>query len=550
MATLPAHPSLDQLRHQAKDLLRAAKSGDAASAAQVAAVSDPPTLAAAQLVVAREYGFPSWPALKGEVQARAASLDQLAAEFCVASVRDWTGKAVRLLAQTPEIAGHSLATALMLGDVARVRDEIARDPAAAIRADPATGWTPLHAVCASRWHVLDPDRAPGLLATARLLLDAGADLNARIGGSGRTPFNCAAAAPPGGADHDALMRLLLERGAIPEDHDLYLTAFSGDDHRRLRLLLDYTPDVAATAEMALAAPVSTKDTEGVRLLLEAGADPNRYADDEGQPTSAVYAAVRADCPPELVALLIAHGADPARPGPDGHSALRLATITGRTDLAGLLGGNARPDAARIGGDGLPDAARIGADGLPDAARIGGDGLPDAARIGADGLPDTTRLVGACVAGDRAAALDLAAAAAHLDQAEQSALVYAAEAGNEPAVSLMLDLGFPIDVRRDDGATALHAAAYAGSAPVVRLLLDRGADPEAPDGQWESPALEWAVIGSGFAPRTTPHPDWITTVRVLIEAGASTQGLSLSPDAQKPPSPEVAELLRAYGVGRD
>src|SRR5579863_4930998 len=112
MATLPAHPSLDQLRHQAKDLLRAARSGDAAAAAQVAAVSDPPTLSAAQLVVAREYGFPSWPALKAEVQARAATLDQLAAEFCVASVRDWTGKAVRLLAQTPEIAGHSLATAL------------------------------------------------------------------------------------------------------------------------------------------------------------------------------------------------------------------------------------------------------------------------------------------------------------------------------------------------------------------------------------------------------------------------------------------------------
>ena len=105
MATLPAHPSLDQLRHQAKDLLRAARSGDAAAAAQIAAVSDRPTLSAAQLAVARSYGFPSWPALKAEVQARAASLDQLAAEFCVASVRDWTGKAVRLLAQTPEIAG-------------------------------------------------------------------------------------------------------------------------------------------------------------------------------------------------------------------------------------------------------------------------------------------------------------------------------------------------------------------------------------------------------------------------------------------------------------
>ena len=220
-------------------------------------------------------------------------------------------------------------------------------------------------MCASRWHFLDPDRAPGLVATARLLLDAGADLNARISASGRTPLNCATASASGGVGHEALMRLLLERGAVPEDHDLYLTAFSGDDHRCLRLLLDHTPDVAATAVMALAAPVSTKDTEGVRLLLEAGADPNRYADDEGQPTSAVYAAVRADCPAELIALLIAHGADPARPGPDGHTPQRLAAIRGRTDLAGLLGGN--------------------------------------------GLPDTTRFVGACVTGDRAAALDLAAA---------------------------------------------------------------------------------------------------------------------------------------------
>ncbi len=85
-----------------------------------------------------------------------------------------------MLAETPELAGYSLATALMLGDVVRVRDEIERDPAAATRADPATGWTPLHAVCASCWHQLDPGRADGLAATARLLLDAGADPNARI----------------------------------------------------------------------------------------------------------------------------------------------------------------------------------------------------------------------------------------------------------------------------------------------------------------------------------------------------------------------------------
>jgi ankyrin repeat protein len=518
MATLPAHPNLDQLRHQAKNLLRAATSGDVAAAAQIAAVSERLTLSAAHLVVARSYGFSSWPRLKAEVEARAASLDQKAARFCEASIRDWTGRAARMLAQTPETAGHSLATALVLGDVARVRDEIERDPAAATRPDPRTGWTPLHAVCASRWHHLDPDRAPGLLATARLLLDAGADPNARIGPDGRSagssPLRCAAETASTGVGNEAIMRLLLERGAVPEDHDLYLAAFSRDDHRCLRLLLGHAPAVAADTEMALSAPISTGDVEGVRLLLDAGADPRRFADDSGQPASAVYTAVQAGCPAELIALLISHGADPSLPGPDGRTPLWLATIRGRTDLPGLLGGNGT----------------------------------------ASGITDTARFVGACMRGDRAAATGLTTAdpglTGRLDQAELASLVHAAEAGNESAVSLMLDLGFPIDVRRDDGATALHAAAYAGSAAVVRLLLDRGADPEAPDGHWESPPLEWAVIGSGEQPKTRPNPDWITTVRVLIEAGASTQGISLSPDNPKPPSADVAELLRTYGVGSD
>jgi ankyrin repeat protein len=515
MATLPAHPNLDQLRHQAKDLLHAAQSGDTAAATRIAAVSQRPTLSAAQLVVARSYGFSSWPSLKAEVQVRAASLDQKAAAFCVASVRDWTGLAVRMLAETPELAGHSLATALVLGDAARVREEIERDPGAATRPDPGTGFTALHAVCASRWHRLDPDRAPGLLATARLLLAAGADPNARIASNGRSSLGCATASASAGAGNEAIMRLLLDHGAVVKDSDLYLTAFSGDGHRCLRLLLDRAPDVAAATETALSAPVSTADTEGVRLLLAAGADPRRYAEEPGQPRSAVYAAVQAGCPVQLIALLIEYGADPSLPGPDGLLPSWLAAVRGRDDLIGLLGGS--------------DAV--------------------------GGVSGTARFAGACMSGDRPAATALLTAdpglVARLEQGELAALVLAAEAGNERAVTLMLDLGFPVDARRDDdGATALHAAAYAGSVPVVRLLLDWGADLEALDGQWHSPPLDWAVVGSGQRPATSPHPDWAATVRILIEAGASTQSISLSPDDPKPPSPEVTTLLRAYGIGAD
>jgi hypothetical protein len=124
---------------------------------------------------------------------------------------------------------------------------------------------------------------------------------------------------------------------------------------------------------------------------------------------------------------------------------------------------------------------------------------------------------------------------------------AAEAGNTGAIQVMLDLGFPVDVRSaDDGRTALHAAAYAGSAEAVRLLIGRGADLEARDARWESTPVEWACVGSGEQPADNPRPDWPATIAALADAGASLGDITLSPDDPKPPSPAVAELLRQYG----
>jgi len=71
MTYLPARPDLEQLRHQAKDLLRDANQGDANALARIHAVSDRLILASAQLAIARECGFESWPKLKREVERRA-----------------------------------------------------------------------------------------------------------------------------------------------------------------------------------------------------------------------------------------------------------------------------------------------------------------------------------------------------------------------------------------------------------------------------------------------------------------------------------------------
>ena len=70
MSGLPGRPDLDQLRRQARELLRAAAGGDPHAAGRLGAVSSRVTLSAAQLAVAREYGFQSWTALKAEVARR------------------------------------------------------------------------------------------------------------------------------------------------------------------------------------------------------------------------------------------------------------------------------------------------------------------------------------------------------------------------------------------------------------------------------------------------------------------------------------------------
>lgn len=70
--TLPGRPRLDQLKRQAKELLAAYRAGDAEAAADVRArfgPANPATFALhhAQLVLARTYGFDSWPRLKAYV---------------------------------------------------------------------------------------------------------------------------------------------------------------------------------------------------------------------------------------------------------------------------------------------------------------------------------------------------------------------------------------------------------------------------------------------------------------------------------------------------
>ncbi|MGH3262704.1 MAG: hypothetical protein ACRDNS_11960 [Trebonia sp.] len=74
MSELPDRPNLDQLRRQARELLSAAADGEPSAMARIRAVSGRLSLSSAQLAVAREHGFASWPALHAEVERRLAQL--------------------------------------------------------------------------------------------------------------------------------------------------------------------------------------------------------------------------------------------------------------------------------------------------------------------------------------------------------------------------------------------------------------------------------------------------------------------------------------------
>ncbi|MGH2841991.1 MAG: ankyrin repeat domain-containing protein, partial [Solirubrobacteraceae bacterium] len=474
MSVLPEHPDLNQARRQAKELLRAARGGDAAALARLAAVSAPPALAGAQLALAREFGQPSWAALVREIEARRASIPEHVVRFLRSSVNLQIGAAARMLHEDPSLAESGFPAAVVLGDAARVGAELRRDPGAATRVDPGSGWTALHLVCASRFHI-DPARAPGLAEVTRVLLDAGADVDGESRGRRCwRPLECAVTSANSSANSSAnnepIIRLLLERGAPLRSETLLASLYAAGGTWCLELL----------ARAAAGAPELLTEALG-----EAVIDADRDA----------------------VAILLAAGADADTPGPDGRSARRRALTAGVAATVALLGGA--------------------------------------------GEDPVARLLEAILTADRDRALSLAAVdpglVGRLEPADREALVAAAEHGNVAAVGLMLELGFPIETRReadddDDGASALHAASWAGSAGTVALLLDQGADLSARDVRWRSQPLEWALVGSGEAPDSAPAPDWVATVALLLDAGASLDGVTFDPEDAKQPSAAVLELL--------
>ena len=191
----PYRPDFNQFKRQAKELLKAYRSGDANAVAEVQQHEQAPDPAAfalhdAQRVLARSYGFPSWQKLKSYVQTiqpywrplEPKSDDDANRFLHLACITYFDGdhpsrrvKARQLLAAKPHLAKANIYTAAAVGDVAAVADFLTKNADVHAKGGPFD-WEPLLYAAYSR---LDSEAEEhSTLEAARLLLEHGADPNA------------------------------------------------------------------------------------------------------------------------------------------------------------------------------------------------------------------------------------------------------------------------------------------------------------------------------------------------------------------------------------
>ncbi len=327
---LPARPSLEQYKKLAKDLHHAAASQDPEAIKKWAAawvargaklvrfgketVDDAQTIArwwqgfhkkypdaggsltAAQFFLSRAHGFESWPKFAEHVRA----LEN---------------------AQSPSAQFEAAADAIVSGDIATLREMLRANPEIIhARSDRDHRSTLLHYVAANGFEDYRQKTPQNIVEIAKLLLDAGADVNAEsdaYGGRSTTLGLTATSAHPKNADVQiALLELLIERGAIIEHAD-------GDGAVRGSLAngcseaAQYLAERGARVDLIGAAGMGRIDI--VESLLERGANPGaagRHGD------TALHQAAYAGHA-KIVELLLSRGA-PVDPIDNTHQGTPLA----------------------------------------------------------------------------------------------------------------------------------------------------------------------------------------------------------------------------------
>lgn len=415
-------------------------------------------------------------------------------ESFLAAVRGQHAEEARaLFARHPESAGRELCVDCVLGDEAGVEARLAADPASASRPRGPGDWPPLLYVSASPFHDGSPERSAALARVARRLIEAGAPANTHVLWLPDDPASKLPALYFASACGNApVTRVLLEHGADPNDGESIYHSAQFDREECLALLLAHGGNLSDRHMQwgntplyfnlghREGGPGTERADRGTRWLLEHGADPEVTSGPEEE--TALHCAARVGRGPEMIALLIAHGAQTSRRTKSGATPYALALRFGNLATAEAL-------------------AAQGAD--------------------TSDVRAADRLIAACAAGDEHAARALLAdspdlVAALADEAGDAVGLFAERA--EPApLALALALGFPPEGSARAGETPLHRAAWHGRPQCVALLLARHVRVNVRDHMYGCSALAWACHGSANC--RTADEDYLRCVDLLIDAGA-------------------------------
>ncbi|HYQ19519.1 MAG TPA: ankyrin repeat domain-containing protein [Xanthobacteraceae bacterium] len=466
--TLPARPSLEHLKNEAKQRLKSLRRQEPQA-----------RLAAVQLALAREYGFASWRQLKTHVdRSDPAQLDRKRV-FDAAHAGDV--ETVRRAFAAGFDPGTTDADGRTIHQIAKAD----RHEAIEILARDVQGGATRPAQVEQELGAILDAANQGRVDELRRLLDAHPDLIDARGGDFQKQAALHKAAC---GNRHACVRLLLERGA-----DIHVRDF---------------PDNASALHLAAA----VADLEMVRMLVEAGSDVDGRGDDYEVGVlgwATCFRRVRED----VAAYLLSQGAkldlwsaialdraDDVRRLITGDPALLNARMTRnqhrRTPLHHAAAKN-RPAMVRL----LLD---LGAD--PRAAdATGATALTTAAQENADAnIVSMLEVAGAEL--DFIAALnlkryDLAAAMLKEDPSrigpngrDTIVLHLSVSKRNVESVRWLIEHGIDVNAKRpmwDCNHTALHMTAENGALDLSRMLLDAGADPNIRDDKYGATALGWA-----------------------------------------------------------
>jgi len=392
---IPARPNLEFDRKQAKALLDAVKSSQPEARTRFEAhhprgIPPEPRMADALLVVAREYGFRSWPQWKAFVETRAMDRHKQAEMAARAVCSNDLARARVLLQADPELAREDVYLACACGEVEAVRAAIERDPGLVNRKGGVNGWEPLQYACFSRWLRADAARTVGIVEVVRLLLAHGADANVHhfVEWMGepwkQTPLFGAA----GIANHPGLTRMLLEAGmdvneGLPEPAPGELKPAGTEalyhvcefrDTACLALLLDARPHPAFVS-YCMARALDFENPEAVRLFLDHGADPN-FRIPWFENRTHLHRAIENRRSATIIEALLEAGADIGLTDARGLTPYQYAVRYGREDIAALLERRGPREATEedralgraVRGEAAEKAVAIPPDLLCDAAR--------------------------------------------------------------------------------------------------------------------------------------------------------------------------------------